>query len=338
MKEIYQNPDYLKIPNYEHARAIATLDARTLTSRTFQMEYVNRNQPCVVKGAALHWKACSSWQSLDYLKSRCGDVNVEVHSTPVIEADPLLSTPEKKAWLAMLRLTRNPVKMRFAEFLDQAVSEDGDISDLFFLYSIPLGPGGPLEALRQDVAAYPFLKDMRKAIFGTYPQNNVYFYRSSLTDWHYHASAEALQTQVLGTKEVLLLPPSELVWSYMFSLQSERLHLYDAELSPFPQSRQVIPFRAVLHPGDALYIPTFWWHLVSTRGNRFLGATVPTWWRSPFHIQCDPRFPAARALMRSLLQGALPWWQASLLFPVLMTGVLWSTARRLFQPAGERES
>ena len=85
-----RNPDYLKIPNYERSTPITTLDAKALTARAFLVEYVNRNRPCLIKGAALHWKACSTWQSLDYLKSRCGDVDLEVHTTPVVEADPLL--------------------------------------------------------------------------------------------------------------------------------------------------------------------------------------------------------------------------------------------------------
>jgi len=331
MQERYQNPDYLSIPNYERSIAPATIDASDLTPQNFQSEYVNRNRPCLVKGAARHWNACELWQSPEYLKSRCGDVKIEVHRTPVIEADKILSTPEKMSWLAMLHLTHDSTRMRFAEFIDQATSEREDLSELFFLYSIPLGPGGPFEALQKDVALYTFLRNAPKALFNSYPRNNVFFYRSSLTDWHYHHAAEALQTQILGTKEVLLLPPTESVWSYMFALQSERLHIYDADLSAFPQAQQVVPYRVVLHPGDALYIPTYWWHLVSTRGNRSLGATVPTWWRSPLHIQCDTRIPAFRALTRAVLSGAVPKRQAALLCPFLIAGVMWSTIRRSVQ-------
>lgn len=335
MDEIRQNPDYLRIPNYADALSVTTVDASSLSSRDFLSDFVNRNRPCLIKGAATHWPACTSWQSLDYLKARCGAASLTLHDAPVIEADPLLSSPDKKAWLKMLRLIRRPREIRFAEFLDQAVSEAGDANSLLFLYSVPLGPGGPLEALGKDISTYPFLTDMRSAAFATYPRNNVFFYRSSLTDWHYHATAEALQTQVLGMKEVLLLPPSQLVWSYMFALQSKGLHLYDADLSEFPQSLQVFPVRAVLHPGDALYIPSYWWHLVSTRGNRSLGATVPTWWRSPLHIQCDLRFPATRATVRALLRGALPWWQTAFLITALATGSAWSVARGLVKPVDD---
>lgn len=305
MLETLQNPDYLKIPNYERAQFVDMRDARSLSPPEFRHDFIHRNTPCLIKGAALHWEACSKWRSLEYLKARCGSVDVEVHSVPVIEADPLLSSPQKRAWLKMLRLTRQPRKVPFSAFLDEAVSEAGGSAELLFLYSVPLGPGGLLAELAQDVGGYPFLPGERRAIFGTYPRNNVYFYQSSLTDWHYHPTAEALQTQILGTKEVLLLPPSEQVWSYMSALQAKSLHLYDADLSRFQRAREVVPYRIVLEPGDALYIPTYWWHLVSTRGHRTLGATVPTWWRTPLRIQLDPRFPAGRAAVRALMRDAL---------------------------------
>lgn len=326
------NPDYLRIPNYACAREVPTVDVTSLTSAAFQRSFVNRNCPCLIRGAAAHWAACHRWSSTDYLKTRCGDVEVTVHTEPVVEADSLLSSAEKRAWLKLLRLIRQPRTMRFAEFLDRACNEERDEQALFFLYSVPLGPGDVLGSLGGDLGSYSFLKETKRAVFGTYPRNNVYFYRSSVTDWHYHASAEALQTQILGVKEVMMLPPTQRVWSYMHALHSQRLHLFNVDLSQFPQAREVVPLRAVLHPGDALFIPCFWWHLVSTRGNRSLGATVPTWWRSPLHIQCDPAVPALRAAFSRLHHSELKHWQTLFLACAVMFGASWSVARGMLRP------
>ena len=324
----FQNPDYERVPNYHRATEVETLQADALSQRVFESEYVNRNRPCLIRGAAQHWPAYDRWTSVDYLKSRCGDAEVKVHSSPVIEADALLSSQEKQTWLMMLRLTQSPVHMRFGDFLDHATDlQSGPSDDLLFLYSVPLAPGGPLSELGGDVGGYPFLKRHRPALFASYPRNNAFFYRSSLTDWHYHATAEALQTQVLGTKEVMLLPPSGEVWSYMFPLHSTRLHLYDYDLSENEQARQIVPLRAVLYPGDALYIPAFWWHLVSTRRHRGLGATVPTWWRTPVHVQCDQRFPVNRAILQAMLAGRPDWRRAAMLLPAMMAGAAWARLR-----------
>jgi hypothetical protein len=322
------NPDYARVPNFDRAEPVMTLDARQLDARLFESELVARNRPCLIKGAASHWPACSLWRSAEYLAERSGKVEVTVHTEPVVEADPLLIDREKLALLAMLRLVQTPTHMRFAEFLERALGSAESADALFFLYSVPLKRGGAFEALREDVGGYHFLKDPRLSAFGTYPRNNVYFYRSSLTDWHFHLTAEALQTQVLGSKEVLLLPPSELVWSYLFPLQQQRLYLHDADFGLQPQAQHVVPYRALLEPGDALYIPTFWWHFVSTRGNASLGATVPTWWRPPAHIHYDLRFPAYRALLRGLAAGKLHWRKASAMLPRLALGTGWAWARR----------
>lgn len=332
------NPDYARVPNFDRAAQVTRLDAKSVDAETFQSEFVNRNQPCLIKGAGAHWKACALWQSPEYLRDRCGDVEVKVHTEPVVEADPLLTGADKFAWLAMLRLVQTPLRMRFREFLDQALAPTDEIDKLFFLYSVPLQRGGALEALRGDVAGYGFLKNPQNSLFGTYPRNNVYFYRSSLTDWHFHLTAEALQTQVLGSKEVVLLPPTEIVWSYLAALQRQRLYLHDADLSGYPQSQRVVPYRALLEPGDALYIPTFWWHLVSTRGNASLGATVPTWWRPPAHVQYGPRFPAFRALLRSLVSGNVPWLKTSAMLPRLAAGTCWASAWELRHGGRDRES
>ena len=179
-----------------------------------------------------------------------------------------------------------------------------------------------MHPLAMDLGDYAFLPEERRAALNSYPRNNVYFYKSSLTDWHYHHSSEALQTQILGTKEVLLLPPTESVWSYMHDLQNKRLSLYDADFGAYPQALREVPLRAVLEAGDALFIPIFWWHLVSTRGNRSLGATVPTWWRSPSHVQFDRSFPAVRAFLAAMTRSnAIPLWQRARIYPWLIGGL-----------------
>jgi hypothetical protein len=294
------NPDYARIPNYERARSVPERDVGTLDARTFQRDYVLRSRPLVVRGGARHFPAVTRWRALDYLKTACGDVEVSVHDTPVTEADPLLSSPERRAVLALLRRVSSGTRQRFSEFLDAATHPADLGSELLFLYSVPMGPGGRFESLAGDVGEFSFAPELPPVLFGAYPRRNVYFYRSSVTDHHYHAGAEALLAQILGTKEVLLLPPSERVWSYMSVVTGRGLHAFDSDLHEFPAARAVVPFRAVLEPGDVLYIPVYWWHFVSTRGNPTLGASVPTWWHSPLRMQSDTRFPAARASIAAL--------------------------------------
>lgn len=327
----FHNVDYLRhVPNYTRAHDVDSLDVGALDRDTFLHEFVNRNRPVLVRGAARHWAAHAKWSSDDYLKATCGSAKVRVFHAPRLEGDATIYSAEKKR--AIRQMPNSSTVMTFAEFVDQSSSGSEDLPELFFLYSVRTGQGSPLEALRKDIGAYTFLTKPHRTALNIYPEHSIYLYRSSITDWHYHATAEALQTQIVGTKEVILLPPSDAVWSYMREVQASRIHSYDAAWAAFAWAPRIVPFRAVLCAGDALYIPNYWWHLVSTKGHRSLGATVPTWWDSPLHVQMDLRYPAARQSVRSVLSGALPWRKTCLWLPAVAGGIAWSAARRVMRP------
>jgi hypothetical protein len=327
----FANPDYLRyVPHYEESIPVDTFEVEEIDERRFRAQFINRNRPCIIRRAASHWPAVAKWRSIAYLKETCGSVNVSAYDMPRPEGDGAIFSDQKKQDLR--RVLRKPTAMSFAAFLDHATSGDDAPSELFFLYSVPTTPGATFDKLRPDIGAYAFLQRPKRSAYNIYPRNNIYFYRSSITDWHYHATAEALQTQIIGVKEVMLLPPSDIVWSYMHAIQAMSVHSYNADLHAVPQARRVLPYRAVLWPGDALYIPNYWWHLVSTRGHRSLGATVPTWWDSPFHVQLDFRYPAARQSVKTLLSGGLPWKKTALWLPALGAGVAWSAVRRVLRP------
>jgi quercetin dioxygenase-like cupin family protein len=319
------------VPNYTSALSVHECDVTALDERTFRTRFVNRNRPCHIRGAARHWPAFRAWQSIDHLKALCGSAKVPVHRVPRVEGDSTIFSADKKRRLEEMR--DEPEVMPCSEFLDRASAAEEDETELFFLYSMRTTKGAPLECLAADIGTFPFLQRPPRSLLNIYPQNSIYLYRSAVTDWHYHASAEALQTQIRGTKEVILLPPSDEVWTVMSALQREVVHTYDADIDGRPGGRDLVPYRVLLQPGDALYIPNHWWHLVSTVGHRSLGATVPTWWDSPLHVQLDLRFPAARQSMKSLVSGALPLRKTCLWLPTAALGVAWAYTHRVFRPA-----
>jgi len=224
----FTNSDYIRhVPNYTRAHDVDSVDVEQLDRDTFLRRFVDRNRPCLVRGAARHWPACAKWQSPEYLKAACCSAAVQVFHQPRPEGDATILSPEKKR--AIRQLIDDPTTMPFSEFVDLATSRCEDLPELFFLYSVRVGKGLPLEALRADIGGYRFLTEPRRTALNIYPQNSIYLYRSAVTDWHYHATAEALQTQIVGTKEVILLPPSNVVWSYMRAIPASRVHSYDTQ-------------------------------------------------------------------------------------------------------------
>lgn len=103
-------------------------------------------------------------------------------------------------------------------------------------------------------------------------QRVLFFGHSTVTEMHYHARQEAILNQVIGEKEIFLFPPGELFyqmnpfpWYHKTNRRSQ--HCFNATNSyDFEKLAQIKNltggFRAALAPGDSLYIPIYWWHIV----------------------------------------------------------------------------
>lgn len=133
-----------------------------------------------------------------------------------------------------------------------------------------------------------------------YPAHRSFLYRNSYTDWHFHVIDETFMAQVVGAKEVLLLPPDETSWRALRPVVEEAGYLYDIDTRRFPGIRGLHALRTVVEPGDALYIPVYWWHAVQSIDDAF-GATVAATFPTPLHVSGDIRSPIARRVLRSFL-------------------------------------
>lgn len=83
---------------------------------------------------------------------------------------------------------------------------------------------------------------------------------------HRHG-AENIFYQVLGRKRFYLYPPAATPWLYSNGMGSAlpNYSRFDADAPDyvrFPLSRLVEPLQVVLGAGDAIYIPSGWWHQV----------------------------------------------------------------------------
>lgn len=102
---------------------------------------------------------------------------------------------------------------------------------------------------------------------------------------------------VLGRRKFTLFPPDQIANLYVgpidFTLAGQPTSMVDAEepdLARFPRFADALAAAqlAELEPGDALYLPSLWWHAVHGRDE--VGAMINYWWRdgparmvTPFH-------------------------------------------------------
>lgn len=109
---------------------------------------------------------------------------------------------------------------------------------------------------------------------------------------------------VAGRRRFTLFPPEQLPNLYMgpldFTLAGQPVSLVeldDPDYGRFPRFRDAIASAqvAVLEPGDALYLPSMWFHHVESLDP--LGALVNFWWRDAGPHMITPLFTLLHALL-----------------------------------------
>ena len=281
-----------RFPNHGRAAPLEVIDALVISNADFIQRYVKQNRPCLVKNAVRHWPAFEKWQEPGYLKANSRNQDVVVRSVVVSEvigwSKPEVREALKKHSASVYR------DMPFHEFLDGL--QEGDVP--LVADSCRFSAGSAIEPMKDDVGGLPFMPVLSKSRH--YPGHRSFLYRNSYTDWHFHSTDETFMAQVVGAKEVLLLAPDDASWQGLRPVIENEGSLYNIDTERFPCARALSPLRAVVEPGDALYIPVFWWHAVESIGEAF-GATVAATFPTPLQINGDLRFPVARKLARSYL-------------------------------------
>lgn len=285
--------DLTRVPNYKSAPTVEVEEAERLDERAFQRRYVLQNRPCLVKRAVVKWPAFQKWADPDYLLSKVGDIEVRALCGPRVEGYGLRPASRDSVALKTTQDRMLPAE-KFRQLLAR-IRTPGD--DLLFVELRPADT--TVRSLGEDLevagARFPFLPDPPRPRF-IYAGWDAMFYRNSFSDWHFHPGTDAMMCQVLGTKDVLLLPPTQLSWDQIVPVHSEQWEVYDVDLAKFPAYGAVRPYHVVVEPGDGLFLPVNWWHTVQARPREY-GITIPVTWDSSY---CDLRQPATRHFLRVL--------------------------------------
>jgi Cupin-like domain len=285
--------DLSRVPNYASAPTVDVEQAERLTERTFWRRYVLLNRPCLIKRAVVRWPAFRSWGDPDYVTSKIGDFMIQASSRPRVEGFGLRSKEQDAIATKTTRDQRLPAE-KVRDILPRIHTPDDDV---LFIEVRPADAA--VRCLGDDLAEgdarFPFLPHPPRPRF-MYSGWAAMFYKNSYSDWHFHPGADAIMCQVLGTKDVLLLPPTQESWDQIVPIHTAQWKVYGVDLATAPAFRDVRPLHIVVEPGDGLFIPVNWWHAVQARP-RECGVTVPITWDSPYR---DLRQPATRHFLRVL--------------------------------------
>jgi Cupin-like domain len=315
--------DLTRVPNYDTAPCVMTVDVTRLDEETFRRQYVELNRPCLIKRAVTHWPAFSKWPAPEYLNRKIGDFEVQASVSPKVEAFGLRSRDlDIQARKMTLDEMLPAMKMRL-------VFEGLRTPDDEVLFA-EVGPNSEAvrcleEDLEAEGARFPFLPKLPHPRF-MYKGWGVMFYKNSYSDWHFHPGTDAIMCQALGTKDVLLLPPTQAAWEQIVPIHVKQWNVYDVDLAKAPGYREVRPIRVTVEPGDGLFLPVNWWHAVQGRPREY-GITVPITWNSSYR---DLRQPATRHFVSVLWKHKKPLAAAAL------AAGLYSTIANRIRESAER--
>ena len=211
----------------------------------FADRWVRHEQPVIVRDGLRGWPPRRKW-SLEYLKEMSGTRRVKVG------------------------VSTDGGYVEFARVIDDIFSP-GDAAPKYRVHQISLKRWSTLD---EDASPPPYVR-------GKIIARNIWMASTgNVTRTHYDME-DNINVQLRGRKEVILYPSTQLdelyprsPWDYMSNFSG--VEIESPDLSRFPLFRRATPLRAVLEPGDFLYLPIYWWHQFRTLE---ASLNVNFWWQ-----------------------------------------------------------
>ncbi|MGH1439655.1 MAG: cupin-like domain-containing protein [Cellvibrionaceae bacterium] len=211
-----------------------------LSPRDFIANFKKPAKPVILSDATRDWPAKEKWD-IDYLSDVAGDKVVPVYSSRRAEGKShqhaAAANMKMSEYLKLLKQGENDLRMFFYNILHGAPVLTKDFSypkiGLWFFKRLPVlfvGGKGARVQMHYDID----LSDLLLCHFG-------------------------------GKKHVLLIPPEQTPYMYKVPYSFSTLYDVDFENPDFtkhPALKHLNAYSAVLNHGDALYIPSGYWHYI----------------------------------------------------------------------------
>lgn len=212
-----------------------------VSSTEFRENYILPQKPVLIKGLGKHYPAGERW-TIEFLKEYCGDVKVGIFDND--------STHSKAS-----AYTKPDLEMKFREYVD-VIAKGGTSNLRMFLFNMfKQRPG-----LRKDFPCPYFFKGILGRI-------GYMFFGCEGTKVRIHQDIDmsnVLLTQFYGRKRVVLISPeySDLLYKLPFNTYS-LVDLDNPDYVKYPGLKYVKAEEYILEPGDALYMPSGYWHYIT---------------------------------------------------------------------------
>ncbi|KAG5491173.1 hypothetical protein JIQ42_01070 [Leishmania sp. Namibia] len=221
-------------------------------------------QPVVFR--SVPFGAClSSWGSSTYLREAEGSSTVSVH---VAEGSQLLDFVRKN--FAFRHVTLAQLVQHVEDATKLFRDTGGTPSETWYYRSV----AGHMKSERSNVwTDFPILsKDFvlpcgaKEYIMPRLHQCCLRMSAPPLQLWTHYDALDNVLCQIVGTKRVVLFPPSEFNNLYMTGSSSAVINLDEPDLVRYPRFIDACKSaqEVILRPGDMLFLPAMWFHHITT--------------------------------------------------------------------------
>ena len=216
--------------------------------KAFQKEFVLKSRPLLIKGYCYDWKATNKWNATyigeNFSNDKIGMMDIE-ESASKLSSYQLL--PAKTLLENQNKAVASPL-----EHFSNDINNDYQIPSLcekeaYLRSRIFIGPKNTVTALHKDI-----------------PEN--------------------IYTLLNGKKKVLLFPANNKMYAQSILSKHPNFSKVDAEKPDFirfPKLKNAQPYSVELNPGDALYIPSLWWHHMRNIED---ATAINFWWSRSWQI------------------------------------------------------
>jgi len=223
-----------------HIKTTPIERVRNISKRDFIDNYYKPQKPVLIEGLTENWAAFQKW-NLDYIQQHAGDQIVPLYNNEPTKGKQNSAEPA--------------TQMKMASYIELIKTQPTDLR--IFFYDLKVKLPELLKDFEYPDIGLKFFKRLPVLFFGGEGSKVLPHYDMDLADlvhFHFH-----------GTKSVTLFSPKQTKYLYKipFAVHNlESIDLDNPDFEKYPALHYLEGLHATMKHGDALYMPSGYWHYI----------------------------------------------------------------------------
>ncbi len=213
---------------------------RNISKEEFIKKYYKPQKPVLIEGLTKNWDAFQKW-NLEYIQKHASDQIVPLYNNEPTKGKQNSAEPA--------------TEMKMADYIELIKTKPTDLR--IFFYDLKVKLPELLKDFEYPDIGLKFFKRLPVLFFGGEGSKVLPHYDMDLADLvHFHFQ---------GTKRVMLFSPEQTKYLYKipFAIHNlETIDLDNPDFEKYPALQYLQGLRTTMKHGDALYMPSGYWHYI----------------------------------------------------------------------------